>query len=215
MRARAEQRRLAARVRLGPSRSLPPAVVGVDVSYGIDDDVAVAVAVALDTATFAVVDQSTAVGAPEVPYVPGLLSFRELPLVLAALRDLDTSPQLIVVDGHGYAHPARFGLACHLGVELGVATIGCAKTPFVGTFDEPGPERGAWADIVVEDGEVVGSALRTRIGVKPVFVSPGHLIDGSSARAIVLALSPRYRLPETTRQADQLSRRALAALTDD
>lgn len=202
-------------MRLRPLRSVPSVVVGVDVSYGADDHVAVAAAVAVDTESFEVVEQATVVGAPTFPYLPGLLSFRESPLALAALGRLTVEPELIVADGHGYAHPARFGLACHLGVVLDVPTVGCAKTPFFGTHDEPGTERGAWTPIVADGGEVVGSALRTQTGVKPVFVSPGHLIDVAGARTIVLTLSPRYRLPETTRQADHLSRRALGSVTTE
>lgn len=235
--ARAEQRRLARLVRLTPAQELPEVICGVDVSYSTgsgsmvgsdttgdtvrtpddgtdgvtDGGLAVAAAVVVDVATHDVVDQATTVGRPGFPYVPGLLSFRELPLILDALGKLETLPPMVVADGHGYAHPARFGLACHLGVEIDRPTIGCAKTPFVGGHGEPGPDRGAWADIIDGD-EVIGSVLRTRAEVKPVYVSPGHLIDLPSARAAILALTGRYRLPETTRGADQLSRRVLADL---
>ncbi len=164
----------------------------------------------LERATLRVIDSATVVGSSDFPYIPGLLSFRELPLAMAAIEKLSIEPELIVADGHGYAHPARLGLACHLGIEIDLPTIGCAKTSFIGEHGEPGLERGAWADIT-DGGEVIGSVVRTRHGVKPLYVSPGHLIDFESARLAILALAPTYRLPETTRAADRLSRQVLAA----
>jgi deoxyribonuclease V len=143
-------------------------------------------------------------------YVPGLLAFRELPGLVRALEQLTVTPELIVCDGYGLAHPRRFGLACHLGVLTGLPTLGVGKTAFVGTFEEPGRTRGSWSDLRL-DGEVVGRVLRTQDGVKPVFVSVGNRIDLDTACANVLRLSPRYRLPETTRAADRLSRQALRA----
>ena len=125
-----------------------------------------------------------------------------------ALRQLETTPDLLVCDGHGLAHPKRFGLACHLGVLTGVPTVGVGKTPLVGRWDEPGPARGDWAALT-DGGETVGRVLRTQPRTKPVFVSVGSGIDLDTATRHVLALSPRYRLPETTRAADQLCRRAL------
>lgn len=207
--ARAEQERLAGRVRLAPAQPLPATVCGVDVSYTKDSDRAVAAAVVVDSATLEVVEQATVVGRPSFPYVPGLLSFRELPLVLQALAELAEPPEMVVADGHGFAHPTRLGLASHLGLEINRPTIGCAKTAFVGDHADPQPQRGAWAEIT-DGGQVIGHVVRTQTNVKPVYVSPGHLIDFASARDIVLALAERYRLPETTRHADQLSRRVLA-----
>lgn len=139
------------------------------------------------------------------PYVPGLLSFRELPPLLAAWRRLRTRPDVILVDGQGYAHPRRFGLACHLGVLLDLPTIGCAKSRLVGEHVDPPPERGAWAPLV-DGGEVVGAALRTRSGCRPVYVSIGHRVTLAGAIRTVLACAPRYRIPEPQRRADQLSR---------
>jgi deoxyribonuclease V len=141
----------------------------------------------------------------DFPYLPGLLSFRELPPVIAAMSMLKTLPDLLICDGQGYAHPRRFGLACHLGVVTGIPAIGVAKTRLLGTYPELPEERGAWVPIT--DGtEVVGAALRTRTGVKPLFVSVGHRISLLTAIRIVLECTPRYRLPETTRLADRLSR---------
>ncbi|MBF6469549.1 endonuclease V [Nocardia beijingensis] len=181
-------------------------VAGLDSAYADTGAVAAAVVV-LAAGTLRPVSSAVAHGVAGFPYVPGLLAFREIPATLAALEKLDAAPDLLVCDGQGLAHPRRFGLACHLGLLTGVPTIGVAKTVW-GDYAEPGPERGATADITLE-GAVVGRALRTRTGVKPVFVSVGHHIDLDTACAQVLALTPRYRLPETTRQADRLCRAAL------
>ncbi|MEU3350731.1 endonuclease V [Streptomyces sp. NPDC037389] len=194
----------------GPEPGAPLIAVGVDVAYDDERDVVVAAAVALDAATFDVVEEATAVGRVAFPYVPGLLAFREIPTVLAVLDRLTVTPGLVVCDGYGLAHPRRFGLASHLGVLTGLPTIGVAKNPFTFTYDAPGAERGDTSPLL--DGtEEVGRALRTQRGVKPVFVSVGHRVSLDHACAWSLALSPRFRLPETTRAADSLCRRALGA----
>ncbi|MCA1217533.1 endonuclease V [Streptomyces sp. 8L] len=184
-------------------------VTGVDVAYNDERDLVAAAAVVLDAATLAVVEEATAVGPVPLPYVPGLLAFREFPYVLAALARLDGDPGLLVCDGYGLAHPRGFGLACHLGVVTGLPSIGFAKTPFLFRHEPPGPERGDWAPLIGPEGEAVGRALRTRKGVKPVFVSVGHRVGLGNACAHTLALTPVHRLPETTRRADALCRRAL------
>ncbi|WP_129305587.1 endonuclease V [Streptomyces sp. L2] len=183
-------------------------VTGVDVAYDDERDLVAAAAVVLDAATLAVVAETTAVGRVSFPYVPGLLAFREVPTVRAALDALPCPPGLVVCDGYGLAHPRRFGLASHLGVLTGLPTIGVAKNPFTFTYDDPGPRRGSTAPLLAGTEEV-GCALRTRDGVKPVFVSVGHRVGLDNAVAHVLALTPAYRLPETTRRADTLCRRAL------
>ncbi|MEU6314978.1 endonuclease V [Streptomyces sp. NPDC047014] len=184
-------------------------VTGVDVAYDDTRDLVAAAAVVLDAATLEVVEEATAVGHVSFPYVPGLLAFRELPTVLAALDALGTPPGLVVCDGYGLAHPRGFGLACHLGVVTGLPTVGVAKNPFTFTHDEPGPRRGDSAPLRAPDGAEAGRALRTRDGVKPVYVSVGHRVSLDNACAHTLALSPRFRIPETTRHADSLCRRAL------
>lgn len=180
---------------------------GLDVAYGADDRLAAAVVV-LDAGTLAEVDRAVVTGRAAFPYVPGLFAFRELPALADALGALRVTPDLLVCDGHGIAHPRRFGLACHLGVLTGLPTVGVAKTPLVGTWDPPGPERGAWSPLT-DGGDVLGRVLRTRAGVKPVFVSVGSGLDLDTATRHVLALTPRYRLPETTRSADSAARAAL------
>ncbi|MEU1072210.1 MULTISPECIES: endonuclease V [unclassified Streptomyces] len=184
-------------------------VTGVDVAYDDERDVVAAAAVVLDAATLEVVEESTAVGRVAFPYVPGLLAFREIPTVLAALGALSTGPGLVVCDGYGLAHPRRFGLASHLGVLTGLPVIGVAKNPFAFAHEEPGARRGEASALVDADGEEVGRALRTRDGVKPVFVSVGHRVSLDNACAHTLRLTPRYRLPESTRRADALCREAL------
>lgn len=138
------------------------------------------------------------------PYVPGLLSFREVPALLEALEGLKQPPDLILCDGQGLAHPRRFGLACHLGLLADIPSIGVAKSRLIGDCTEPGPERGDWCPLTHAD-EVIGAVLRTRAGTRPLFVSIGHRISLSTAIDYVLACAPRYRLPETTRAAHHLA----------
>ena len=195
---------------VGPGPTAPATVAGLDVAYAESGDRLAAAVTVLDAATLAVVDEAVSVGRPAFPYMPGLFAFRELPALRDALDRLTVRPDLLVCDGHGLAHPRRFGLACHLGVVTGLPAIGVGKTPLVGAWEEPGPRRGAWTPLR-DGGEEVGRVLRTRDGVKPVFVSVGHRMSLDNAVDRVLALTPRYRLPETTRIADQLCRAALAA----
>lgn len=191
-----------------PAGWAPATVAGLDVAYGGEGDRLAAAVAVLDTATLEVADTAVAVGTAAFGYVPGLFAFRELPSLLDALGRLRTVPDLLVCDGYGLAHPRRFGLACHLGVLTGLPTLGVGKTAFVGTHAPPGPRRGDSAPLLL-DGDEVGRALRTQDGVRPVYVSVGHRLDLDTACALVLALAPRYRLPETTRHADRLSRVAL------
>jgi deoxyribonuclease V len=208
--ARAVQDELRGRVVLDEPGPAPGTgrVTGVDVAYDDERGVVAAAAVALDAATLAVVAEATAVGEVSFPYVPGLLAFREIPTVLAALRALGGDPGLVVCDGYGLAHPRRFGLASHLGVLTGLPTIGVAKNPFTFTYAEPAAARGSTSPLLAE-GEEVGRALRTQRGVKPVFVSVGHRVSLQNACAHTLALAPRFRVPESTRRADALCRAAL------
>ncbi|MES4891510.1 endonuclease V [Streptomyces sp. NPDC096012] len=196
----------------------PPAgsgrVTGVDVAYDDGLDLVAAAAVVLDAATLEVVAEATAVGRVSFPYVPGLLAFREIPTVRAALDALPCPPGLVVCDGYGRAHPRRFGLASHLGVTTDLPTIGVAKNPFAFTYADPAAARGASTPLLAGTEEV-GRALRTRDGVRPVFVSVGHRVSLDNALAHILALTPRYRLPETTRKADALCRRALREAAQD
>ncbi|WP_431041386.1 endonuclease V [Streptomyces sp. P1-3] len=209
--ATAVQLRLRALVERGEDGPAPGTgvVVGVDVAYDDERDTVAAAAVALDGRTLEVLEEATAVGRVSFPYVPGLLAFREIPTVLDALDRLTRTPDLVVCDGYGLAHPRRFGLASHLGVLTGLPTAGVAKNPFTFGFTDPGARRGDWSPLL-DGAEEVGRALRTRDGVKPVFVSVGHRVGLPAACAWTLHLAPAYRLPETTRRADALCREALA-----
>jgi deoxyribonuclease V len=210
--ALAEQDRLRDAVSTSGTLSGLRLVAGLDVAYAKDSDQLAAAVVVLDAATLAVVEQQAVTGIARFPYVPGLLAFREIPALADALGRLQAVPDVLVCDGYGVAHPRRFGLASHLGLLTGVPSIGVAKTPFVGEYGEPARGRGAWTDLT-DRGEVVGRVLRTQPGVKPVFVSVGHAVSLDEACDLVLTLSPRYRLPETTRAADHLARATLAQAT--
>ncbi|HZP51372.1 deoxyribonuclease V [Actinocrinis sp.] len=208
--ARAEQERLRPLVRAeGVTADEVRLIAGVDVAYAKDESVVAGAAVVLDAATRQVVDSASAIRPVEFPYIPGLLAFREIPALLDALAALSQQPDVIVCDGYGVAHPRRFGLACHLGVITDLPAFGVAKTAFIGEYTQPGPERGAWSYLTDRD-EVIGRVLRTQRETKPVFVSTGHRIGLDAAAQLTLALAADYRLPETTRQADRLSRQVLS-----
>jgi deoxyribonuclease V len=209
--ASAIQRRLASLVRQTPLGAMPRFVAGLDAAFSRDDRHCLAAAVVWDMREQAVVEQEVAVRPLTFPYVPGLLSFREGPALLAALRKLGTAPDVLLCDGHGLAHPRRFGIACHVGVLLGRPTVGCAKSRLIGAHRRPGSKRGSVAPLI-DGGEVIGSVLRTQDGINPVFVSVGHRIDLAGAERIVLASAVRHRLPEPTRLADRLVGAAKRAL---
>ncbi len=153
-----------------------------------------------------VIEEQVVEGDVSFPYVPGLLSFREAPLLAQALERLEGLPDLLLIDGHGYAHPRRFGIASHLGLMADLPTIGCAKSRLCGEHAEPGPRRGSQAELR-DGGEVIGAVLRTRDGVKPLYISVGHKIGLEAAVQWALRLAPRFRLPEPIREADALSKK--------
>jgi deoxyribonuclease V len=179
-------------------------VGGVDVGFEKDNTVVRAAAVVLNFPGLELVDSALARAPVTFPYVPGLLSFRELPAVLEALKLLTITPGLILCDGQGIAHPRRIGIASHLGVLTDIPTIGVAKSLLVGTHEQLPSERGAWQPLR-DRGETIGAALRTRANVAPVYVSPGHRVSLPTAIHYVLACTTKYRLPETTRHAHRLA----------
>jgi deoxyribonuclease V len=187
-------------------------IAGVDVAYEKEGDKVIAGITVLDAATLNLLETSTHSEQVRFPYIPGLFSFRELPPVLKAFEKLKMKPDLIVCDGHGYAHPRRFGLACHLGVGLGIPTIGCAKKRLIGEYVEPGISRGNYSELKDKD-ETIGRVLRTQDNIKPVFVSIGHKISLETASEWVLKLCLKYRLPETTRTADHAVNMAMKEFT--
>lgn len=180
-------------------------VAGIDIGYEGDSQLARAAAVVLAFPSLEPVEAAVVHVPVKFPYVPGYLSFREVPAALAVLAKLEQRPNLILCDGQGLAHPRRFGLACHLGVLLDIPTIGVAKSRLIGEArGRLGHARGAWVPLIVDD-EIIGAEVRTRAGVKPLFVSIGHRVSLDTAIDFVLRCAPRYRLPETTRCAHRLA----------
>lgn len=173
-------------------------VAGCDCAIRADE--IIAGVVVLDVATLEVVESADARLPLRFPYVPGLLSFREIPALVAAMEKI-RRPDAILCDGQGRAHPRRFGLACHLGILLDLPAVGVAKSRLIGQAAEPGPRRGASTQILHE-GEVIGRLLRTRDRVRPLYISIGHRITLEDATTLVLKMGGGYRLPEPTRQAD-------------
>lgn len=197
------QRELAGLVVETPLPSAPRLVAGVDMS--VRGDQVRAAVVVLDADDLHVVDRATWEGPVQFPYVPGLLSFREVPAVLAALEQVDRFPDLILTDSQGRAHPRRLGLASHLGVLLDLPTVGVAKSRLTGRADDPPAAQGSFTPLM-DRGEQVGVVLRTREAVRPVYVSVGNRITLDESVAWVLRLTTRYRLPEPTRLAHHLSK---------
>jgi deoxyribonuclease V len=178
----------------------PHLVAGVDVSFSRFQRIARGVVVVVSYPGLDMVEVKTAEARSPIPYIPGLLSFRECPVILAAYEKLRNTPDLILVDGQGIAHPRRLGLASHLGLFLDVPTIGCAKSILCGRHESVGEEIVSHAELV-DNGEVVGAALRTKVGTKPIIVSIGHKVDLASALYWVMKCCRGYRLPEPTRLA--------------
>jgi deoxyribonuclease V len=201
------QQRLRADVvcRLPARLPVNPIVAGADISYDRGSDVLFAAVVLLRLPDMAEIEQASAVARATFPYVPGLLSFREAPALLRCFRRLHCRPDAVMIDGQGMAHPRRIGIASHLGLILNLPTIGCAKSILCGAYDASnlGRKRGATVPLV-DRGETVGQAVRTRDGVNPVFVSVGHNIDLTSAVSVVLQSGAGYRIPEPTRRAHLL-----------
>lgn len=213
--AGAIQDRLRARVSHEvPAGFEPRVVAGADVSFERPRGRtrAWAAIVSLSLPGLEPVEEAVAAVEVEFPYVPGYLSFREVPALAAAWRRLRRRPDVLVLDAHGYAHARRAGLACHAGLIFGVPAVGCAKSLLVGSHGRLGVRRGSWAALMVGE-EVIGCALRTRSSVKPVYVSVGHRIDLPAARELILRLTPggRFRVPEPVRRAHMLAGRANAS----
>jgi deoxyribonuclease V len=197
------QKELASRVSVVEPAGEFRFVAGLDAAFSTDGKWCLAAVVLWDSEMLRVVEQHTASTKLAFPYVPGLLSFREAPALLAALRELKQRPDALMCDGQGIAHPRRLGIAAHVGIICGLPTIGCAKSRLCGEETEPAQRRSFWTPLL--DGEeTIGAVLRTQDGVKPLYVSVGHLCDLPSACSLVLKCATRYRLPEPTRLADRL-----------
>jgi deoxyribonuclease V len=206
------QKQLAEQVDTGTALDGCELVAGADVSYNRFSPTFYAVVLVLQRSDWSIVDTQCAVGVSPFPYIPGLLSFREAPILLDAFAKLRHRPDVVMIDGQGVAHPRRCGIASHLGLWLGVPTIGCAKTRYVGEYDEPGPNPGDTSPLRDRD-EIIGSVVRTKVRTRPLFISSGHRIDLPSSVRLVLEACRGYRQPEPTRLAhlhvNELRRKAM------
>lgn len=200
--AREVQVGLAGEVQFTPLGSSPKVVAGIDCAFSKDGEKILAAVVVLRLPDFELVETVNAARKVTFPYIPGLLSFREAPVCIAAVEKLASRPDVFIIDGQGIAHPRRLGLAAHLGLFFDRPTIGCAKSRLIGDFEEPRLEKGAHT-LLTAQSETIGAVVRTRTGVKPVFVSVGNKCVLDDAIRIVLACAVKYRLPEPTRLADQ------------
>ncbi|NEQ43180.1 MAG: deoxyribonuclease V [Leptolyngbya sp. SIOISBB] len=199
------QQQLRSQVRLQDElRSPIQLVAGVDAGFEDHGQVTRAAVVVLEFPSLQLVDYVLEKRPTTFPYVPGLLSFREIPTILAALTTLKLTPDLILCDGAGIAHPRRLGIACHLGLIVDCPTIGVAKSRLIGTHDDVPAEKGAWVPLL-DSGEIIGAVWRSRTNTKPLYISAGHRISLPTALDIVQQCTPKYRLPETTRLADRLA----------
>ncbi len=179
-------------------------VAGVDMGFEADGTISRAAVAVLSFPDLQLQESAIARRPTSFPYVPGFLSFREIPAVLDALEKINTVPDLILCDGQGIAHPRRFGIACHLGLLINMPTIGVAKSLLIGKHESVPDEKGSW-QLLRHRGEIIGAVLRTRTGTKPLYISSGHRVSLPTAIEYVLRCTPKYRLPETTRIADKLA----------
>lgn len=197
--ARELQEKLRKSVIIRPLGKTPRTIAAVDAAFSGESVVAVASLFSYPSPEL--IDEAHAVSACPFPYVPGYLSFREGPSIVKAIRKLNKRPDLLLVDGQGIAHPRRLGIASHLGVLLGIPSVGCAKSRLIGDYEEPDGKQGGWSPLL-HKGELIGAVLRTRDNVRPVFVSPGHLVTLQDSIEIVMGTLGRYRIPEPLRRAD-------------
>ena len=197
------QKQLAGKLLFTPLKKPPKLIAGLDCAFSKDKQKIIAAALILQLPDFELVETVTAVKKVTFPYIPGLLSFREAPVCIAAVEKLKKIPDLFIIDGQGIAHPRRLGLAAHLGLFFDKPTIGCAKSRLIGTYNEPLPKKGSYS-LLKDKNQTIGAVLRTRTNVKPVFISAGHKCQLDDAIKWVLRCSVKYRLPEPTRLAHQI-----------
>ena len=197
------QQQLRSQIRIVPLTKEPKTIAGCDISFNKFEETVYAGIVVLNLETLEIIEEAGVVSKAPFPYIPGLLSFREIPSLLEAWAKLTVEPDVVMFDGHGIAHPRRMGIASHAGLFLNRPTFGCGKSVLVGKYDDPAPERGNWSPMT-HYRDVIGAALRTKNKVNPVYVSPGHLIDLDTAIALTLKCDGGYRLPEPTRRTHNL-----------
>ena len=198
------QNKLRSRIVIAPFKKDVKKIAGVDASYSKRDQTMWAAVVVMDMQSLQTIEKGWYREVVRYPYIPGLLSFREIPTILNALKGLKDEPDLILCDGQGIAHPRRMGIAAHLGLILDMPTIGCAKNLLIGYSKAPPDKKGSFTYIRYKK-EIVGASLRTREGVKPVYISPGYGIDLEDSISIIMRCITKYRLPEPIREAHRLS----------
>ena len=194
------QKKLKTRIETKPIGKEPDTVAGADISFDRGSDVVHAAIIVLSFSNLEPVARSLVTAPMSFPYIPGLLAFREMPVLLKAWDQLSQKPDVLIMDGHGLAHPRRMGIATHFGIEVDHPTMGCAKNILTGSHGELGTEKGDTADLV-DDGEKLGFALRSRTNVNPIYVSPGHKLIFEDAYSIIMQVLTKYKLPRTTRLA--------------
>lgn len=204
--AKARQEKLRDQITVKPLRKEITTVAGADLSFDKKSDKVYAGVVILRLPGLEVMARSAVITHIDFPYIPGLLAFRELPPLKEAWNVLKIRPDVLVMDGHGIAHPRRMGLATHFGIIMDQPTIGCAKNNLTGDFNQPESGKGRYR-YIMEEGERIGMVLRSRTNVKPIFISPGHRVSFRDSREIVMKCLSRYKLPETTREAHDLVNR--------
>lgn len=202
--ARSNQEKMRGKIKITPLKRIPSYIAGADAAFRGNKVIAAVCLFTFPRLVF--VEDSFEIRECSFPYVPGYLTFREGPAIIAALKKLKKRPDLLLVDGQGIAHPRGIGIGSHLGIILNIPSIGCAKSRLVGEYLEPDTKKGAWS-YLRHLGMTVGAVLRTRSGVRPVFVSPGHRIDLESSIAFVMSCTEKYRIPEPLRKADMLSKK--------
>lgn len=199
------QKELRDKVRTSNEFSTIEYIAGIDCSYDIKRNLSFAIIVIMKLHELQPIEVVRADVPTTFPYIPGILSFREIPVILAAFKQLKTKPDMLMVDGHGIAHPRRLGIAAHLGVLLDIPSVGVAKSKLTGVYEEPNINKGSWNELT-DKGVRIGTVVRTKDKVKPLFISPGHRIDQEKAVELVLGCVTKYRLPEPTRIADKISK---------
>lgn len=202
--ARKIQEILKEKVKIIPLEKNPGFIAGVDAAFSKDGNKAIVVASLYRYPEMTLIEDSFAIAAVSFPYIPGFLTFREGQAIIEAVKGLKTKPDLILFDGQGIAHPKGMGIATHIGILLDIPTIGCAKSRLVGEYEEPGSKKGSWSPLIY-NGKTVGTVLRTRDNVRPLFVSPGHRVDLEGSIEIILACITIYSIPEPLRRADHIS----------
>jgi len=201
-RAKELQQELRKKILLQPLPEIPKYIAGADISFDRGSNLLHAAIIILELDTLTSVARSLASDKTSFPYIPGLLAFREMPVLIKAWNQLKQKPDVLLLDGHGIAHPRRMGIATHFGIEVDHPTIGCAKNVLTGSYGELGIEKGDKADLIDGD-EKIGMALRSRRNVNPIYISPGHKCSFGNAYEIVMQSLTKYKLPKTTRLAHQ------------